>query len=97
MSGNNSKKCPRTGTTHWPHITLLTTALKSAYKNTAFLSTRTSAELRELLIRTAGDDGAPDCFGASMAVAGLGEVCYHAKAAAFSGRMIARLRALPFA
>ena len=33
-----------------PHITLLTTALKSAYKNTAFLSTRTSAELREHLI-----------------------------------------------
>jgi hypothetical protein len=33
-----------------PHIALLTTALKSAYKNTAFLSTRISAELRELLI-----------------------------------------------
>ena len=33
-----------------PHIAPLTTALKSAYKNTAFLSTRTSAELRELLI-----------------------------------------------
>ena len=33
-----------------PHIALLTTALKSAYRNTAFLSTRTAAELRELLI-----------------------------------------------
>lgn len=33
-----------------PHIAPLTTALKSAYKNTAPLSTRTSAELRELLI-----------------------------------------------
>jgi hypothetical protein len=33
-----------------PHITLSTTALKSAYKNTAFLSTHTTAELRELLI-----------------------------------------------
>ena len=33
-----------------PHITLLTTALKSIYKKTTFLSTRTSAELRELLI-----------------------------------------------
>jgi hypothetical protein len=33
-----------------PHIALLTAALKSAYKNTAFLSTRTGAELRELLI-----------------------------------------------
>ena len=33
-----------------PHIAPLATALKSAYKNTAFLSTRTSAELRKLLI-----------------------------------------------
>ena len=33
-----------------PHIALLTTALKSAYRNTASLSTRTIAELRELLI-----------------------------------------------
>ena len=33
-----------------PHIALSITALKSAYENTAFLSTRTSAELRELLI-----------------------------------------------
>ena len=32
------------------HIALLPTALKSAYGNTAFLPTRTSAELRELLI-----------------------------------------------
>ena len=31
-----------------PHIALSTTAPKSAYKNTAFLSTNTSAELREL-------------------------------------------------
>ncbi len=34
-----------------PHIALLSAALKSTYKNTVFLSTRTSAELRELLIR----------------------------------------------
>jgi hypothetical protein len=33
-----------------PHITLATTALKSAYKNIAFLSTHTTTELRELLI-----------------------------------------------
>ncbi len=32
-----------------PHIALLTTAPKSVYKNTAFLSTRTTAELRKLL------------------------------------------------
>jgi hypothetical protein len=59
-----------------PHIALSTTALKSAYKNTAFLSTRTSAELRELLIPGSRNDGAPDCFAASLAVAGLREVCY---------------------
>jgi hypothetical protein len=33
-----------------PHIALSTTALKSAYRNTAFLSTRIGAELRKLLI-----------------------------------------------
>jgi hypothetical protein len=33
-----------------PHIALSTTALKLAYRNTAFLSTRTATELRELLI-----------------------------------------------
>jgi len=31
-----------------PHIALSTTALKSAYRNTAFQSTHTAAELREL-------------------------------------------------
>lgn len=34
-----------------PHIALSTTALKSAYRNTAFLSTRTAAELVKLLIQ----------------------------------------------
>jgi len=33
-----------------PHIALLTTVLKSAYRNTASLSTYTATELRELLI-----------------------------------------------
>jgi hypothetical protein len=33
-----------------PHIAPLTTALKSAYRNTAFLSIRNTAELRKLLI-----------------------------------------------
>ena len=32
-----------------PHITLSTTALKSAYRNMASLSTYTATELRELL------------------------------------------------
>jgi len=33
-----------------PHIAPLTMALKSAYRNTAFLSAYTAAELRKLLI-----------------------------------------------
>jgi hypothetical protein len=33
-----------------PHIALLTTALKSAYRSTAYLSIRTATELRKLLI-----------------------------------------------
>ena len=33
-----------------PHIALLTTVLRSAYKNTAFLSTHDVVELRKLLI-----------------------------------------------
>jgi hypothetical protein len=33
-----------------PHIALSTTALKSAYKKTTFLSTRTATELRKRLI-----------------------------------------------
>ena len=80
-----------------PHITISTTALKSAYKNTAFLCTRTSAELRELLIRAAGNDSFNGCPVAPFAVAGLREVCYRAKAAAFPGQMIAGLQAPPFA
>jgi hypothetical protein len=34
-----------------PHITLLTTGLKSPCGNRTVLSTRTTAELRELLVR----------------------------------------------
>jgi hypothetical protein len=33
-----------------PHIALLATALKSGYRNMAFLSTRTAVELLELLV-----------------------------------------------
>ena len=33
-----------------PHVAPLTTALKSAYENTAILSTHTGAELRKRLI-----------------------------------------------
>src|SRR6266851_3054986 len=49
--------CPETGDygvltcpNPLPHIAPLTTALKSAYRNTAVLATRAAAELRELLI-----------------------------------------------
>jgi hypothetical protein len=40
-----------------PHIALSATALKSAYRNTASLSTHTATELRELLIPVAGNGG----------------------------------------
>ena len=66
-----------------PHIALSTTALKSAYKNTAFLSTRTAAELRELLIPSGREWWFPGRNSSSADVAGLREVCYRAKAAAF--------------
>jgi hypothetical protein len=65
-----------------PHIALSTTALKSTYGNTASLSTHTATELRELLIRAAGNSGPPGCSSLSADVAGLREVCYRAKAAA---------------
>jgi hypothetical protein len=66
-----------------PHIAPSTTALKSAYKNTAFLSTRTAAELRELLIPNGREWWFPGRSSSSADVAGLREVCYRAKAAAF--------------
>jgi hypothetical protein len=56
------------------HAITVTTALKSAYRNTAFLSTRTTAELRELLTPGSGNDRSPDCSAASSAVAGLRRV-----------------------
>jgi hypothetical protein len=66
-----------------PHIPLLTTAPKSAYRNTASLSTRTADEQQELLIPAAGNSGLLGCSFSSADVAGLREVCYRAKAAAF--------------
>jgi hypothetical protein len=77
------ESCPRTDTTHWPHIALSTTVLNSAYRNTASLSTRTATELRELLIPGGREWWFPDCSSSSADVAGLREVCYRAKAAAF--------------
>ena len=44
-----------------PHITLSTTALKLAYRNTVFLSTYTATELRIFLSRSAGNSGFRDC------------------------------------
>jgi hypothetical protein len=40
-----------------PHIALLTIAPKSAYRDTAFLSTRTTAELEEPWFGDVGNDG----------------------------------------
>jgi hypothetical protein len=59
-----------------PHITLSPTALKSPYENTTFLSTRTSAELQELLIQVAGNGGPPGGSSSSADVAAFLEVCF---------------------
>jgi len=45
-----------------PHIAPLTTALKSAYRNTESLSACTAAELRELLIPGGRGMVAPELF-----------------------------------
>ena len=62
-----------------PHIALSATALKSAYRNTAFLSTHTAAELRNFRTRAdrnGNTQGLPDAFSDT---AGLREVCYREK------------------
>ena len=69
-----------------PHIALLTTAPKSAYRNTTSLSTHTATELRELLILGGGEWWAPGLLFFRLDVAVLHEVCYRAKAAAFQAR-----------
>ena len=66
-----------------PHIALSTTALKSAYSNTALPSTYTDAELRELLIPGGREWWLTNLSSSSADVAGLREACYRAKAAAF--------------
>ena len=62
-----------------PHITLSTTALKSAYSNTAFLFTHTSSELRKLLIPGAGNSRVGTALLGSSGMAGLRQVCYPRK------------------
>jgi hypothetical protein len=69
-----------------PHIALSSTALKSAYRNTASLSTHTATELREFLIQGGREWWAP---GLLFFVSGRGcrrEVCYRAKAVAVQAR-----------
>ena len=61
-----------------PHIALSTTALKSAYRNTASLSTRTATELRELLIPGGREWWAPGLLFFRLDAAVLREVCYRA-------------------
>jgi hypothetical protein len=88
---------PRTDTSHCPDIALLTTALKSVHRNMTVLSTRTGLSCGNSWSRAAGNDGILDCSAASLPVAGLREVCCHAKAAALPDQMIAGLKAPPFA
>jgi hypothetical protein len=63
-----------------PHIALLTTALKSAYRNTTSLSACTTTELRKLPIPAAREWWPPGLLFFYRDVAGLREVCYRAKA-----------------
>ena len=57
-----------------PHIAQSTTALKSAYSNTAFGSTRTAVELWKLLIIGGREWWNPDVVAASAGMARLREV-----------------------
>jgi hypothetical protein len=76
-----------------PHIALSTTALKSAYRNTASLSTRTAAELRKLLIPGGPEWWAPGCSSSSSDVAGLRESVLSRKGSCIPVRLTAGLHA----
>ncbi len=65
-----------------PHIALLTTALKSAYRNTASLSVRSATELQELRIGADWNGSGPCCSGSFRRAVVLREVCYQIKAPA---------------
>jgi hypothetical protein len=63
-----------------PHITRSTITLKSAYGNTASLSTRTATELRKLLIRAIGNDRPRNVHLYLRTPSGSREVSYRTKA-----------------
>jgi hypothetical protein len=76
-----------------PHITLSTTALKSAYKNPASLSTRTAAELRELLIPGGREWRSPGLLFFVCGRGGIAQSVLSRKGSCIPGRMIVALQA----
>jgi hypothetical protein len=69
-----------------PHIALSTTALKSAYRNRASLSTHTATELREPQAPCRREWQRPVPSELAFMRGGLREVCYRVKAAAVGPR-----------
>jgi hypothetical protein len=74
-----------------PHITLLTTALKPAYRNTAPLSTRMAAELRELLIPARPGMVVPGLLFFVCGRGGIARIVLSRKGSCIPGQMIAAL------
>jgi hypothetical protein len=77
------------------HITLSTTALKSAYRNTAFLSTHTASELRELLIPGGREWWAPRLLFFVCGRGGIARSVLSRKGSGIPGRLIAGFHAPP--
>ena len=78
-----------------PHIALSTTALKSAYRNTAFLSTRTATELRELLIPGGREWWSPGLLFFVCGRGGIARSVLSRKGSCIPGRLFAGLHASP--
>jgi hypothetical protein len=78
-----------------PHIALSTTALKSAYSNTALPSTRIAAELRELLIPGGRERWAPGLVFFVCGRGGIARSVLSRRGSCIPGRLIAGLHASP--
>jgi hypothetical protein len=76
-----------------PHIAPLTTALKSAYRNSTSLSTRTTAELRELLITGGLEWWSTGLFFFVCGRGGIARNVLSRKGSCIPGKMIAALQA----
>ena len=78
-----------------PHITPSTTALKSAYRNTASLSTYTVTELRELLIPGGREWWSPGLLFFVYGRGGIARSVLSRKGSCSPGQMTAGLHAPP--